>query len=530
MNTKRTPLIFKALLAILLAAFLISPSLVQAQTVEAQQTSQDVTINQDNLSELIETLESETARTEFIQNLKTLQQTGQETAPDENTAPPAISEILGFNAQFESFTQRYTKFLQENNLSGSAIGKTALSLAVCVIFAFIAFLVQRGAFMLRDQLLRLKNRYSISHDRYRVYLRGLRYTAYTIVAAFFIFSLGLVWDLSDFSFVQSELFTSLFGNLLSIILIILIAITIWEIIDSSIELAMKSSSTKTNRLITLLPIVRNIAFIIFVCFFGLIMLSELGINIVPLIAGAGVFGIAVGFGAQTMVKDFLTGFTIILEDLVQVGDVASMGGKTGVIEKITMRKVQLRGLDGTVFTVPFSEISIVENMTKDYSFYLMDIGVAYRENTDQVIEAVREVDQELRADEDFGYNILDPIEILGVDQFADSAVIIKARIKTRPIKQWEVGREFNRRMKMKFDQMGIEIPFPHQTIFFGEDKQGKAPPAYIRLQDGKGEKASAKEAAVKKPAKAAKKSANKAAPKPVKKTSRGVIGDSGAGE
>jgi len=133
-------------------------------------------------------------------------------------------------------------------------------------------------------------------------------------------------------------------------------------------------------------------------------------------------------------------------------------------------------------TVPFGEISVVENLTKEFSFYLMDVGVAYRENTDDVIKYLREVDEELRQDEDFKNLIISPIEILGVDQFADSAVVIKARIKTKPIRQWDVGREFNRRMKFKFDEHGVEIPFPHQTIYFGEDKKGNAPAATIRLE------------------------------------------------
>ena len=234
---------------------------------------------------------------------------------------------------------------------------------------------------------------------------------------------------------------------------------------------------------TLLPIVRNVLFFVFSILFTLVLLSELGVDIMPLLAGAGVVGIAVGFGAQTMVKDFLTGFIIIMEDLIQVGDVATLGDKTGIIEKITIRKVQMRDLDGTVYTVPFSEISVVSNLTKEYSYYLMDIGIAYREDPDEVIGYLREIDEEMREDENFKDLILEELHILGVDQFGDSAIIIKARIKTLPIKQWDVGREFNRRMKYKFDKHGIEIPFPHQTLYFGEDKKGHAPPAYIKMLD-----------------------------------------------
>jgi small conductance mechanosensitive channel len=173
--------------------------------------------------------------------------------------------------------------------------------------------------------------------------------------------------------------------------------------------------------------------------------------------------------------------TIIFEDLIQIGDVVNLGGRSGLVEKITIRKVQLRGLDGTVYTVPFGEINIVDNLTKEFSYYLMDIGVAYRENTDEVVRCLKKIDEELRQDKDFRNKILEPLDILGVDKFADSAVIIKARIKTRPIEQWNVGREFNRRMKFEFDKRGIEIPFPHQTLYFGEDKSGRAPSATLKL-------------------------------------------------
>ena len=158
---------------------------------------------------------------------------------------------------------------------------------------------------------------------------------------------------------------------------------------------------------------------------------------------------------QQIIKDLLTGFVIIFEDLIQVGDVVNLGGKGGAIEKITLRKVQLRDLSGTVITVPFGEITIVENLTKKFSYYLLDVAVAHRESPDEVIDVLQAIAQEMQADAEYAEDILEPIEILGVDQFTDSAIIIKARIKTRPIKQWRVGREFNRRMKYAFDERGI---------------------------------------------------------------------------
>ena len=220
---------------------------------------------------------------------------------------------------------------------------------------------------------------------------------------------------------------------------------------------------------------RKALLLVLIVIVSLIALSELGIHIGPLLAGAGIIGLAVGFGAQKLVQDVITGVFILLEDSVAVGDVVTVAGIGGLVEDLSIRSIRLRDLSGSVHTVPFSSVSTVTNMTKLYSYYLLDIGVAYRENTDEVAEVCRQIVEQMRAEPEFAPEILEPLEVLGVDQFADSAVIIKARIKTRPIKQWMVGREFNRRMKKRFDELGIEIPFPHHTLYFGVDKEGKAP-------------------------------------------------------
>ena len=206
-----------------------------------------------------------------------------------------------------------------------------------------------------------------------------------------------------------------------------------------------------------------------------IILGQLGIAIGPILAAAGVLGLAVGFGAQTLVADLIGGFFILFDDQIRVGDVVEIAGKGGLVEKVSLRMVTLRDLAGNVHYVRNGSIGTVTNMTKEYSRYVFDIGVAYRENVDEVIDVIRAVDAELRADPGFSDSILEPIEILGLDAFADSAVVVKARTKTRPIKQWEVGREFNRRLKKAFDARGIEIPFPHLTLYMGQDKSGNAP-------------------------------------------------------
>jgi moderate conductance mechanosensitive channel len=211
-------------------------------------------------------------------------------------------------------------------------------------------------------------------------------------------------------------------------------------------------------------------------------LGAIGVEIAPIIAAAGIVGLAVGFGAQNLVQDVISGFFILLEDQVRVGDVVQLNDKGGLVERITLRTIILRDLAGSVHYVRNGKIDIVTNMTKDYSRYVFDVGVAYRENVDEVIEVLKQIDTELRADPDFKDDILQPIEILGLDKFADSALIIKARTTTKPIKQWRVGREFNRRLKMKFDELGIEIPFPHLTLYPGQDKKGGSPALRLEVE------------------------------------------------
>lgn len=209
------------------------------------------------------------------------------------------------------------------------------------------------------------------------------------------------------------------------------------------------------------------------------VLREFGIEIGPILAAAGIVGLAVGFGAQSLVKDVISGFFILLEDQIRVGDVVEIAGKGGLVERINLKTTVLRDLSGNVHYVPNGQISVVTNMTKEYSRYVFDIGIAYKEDVDEVIDVIKEVDEELRNDPDYKDDILEPIEVLGLDQFANSSVIIRARTTTKPIKQWRVGREFNRRLKKKFDERKIEIPFPHITLYLGQDKKGQAPPLRI---------------------------------------------------
>ncbi len=223
-----------------------------------------------------------------------------------------------------------------------------------------------------------------------------------------------------------------------------------------------------KRVKTLTGLLRTICLTLLWVIAVVMSLDQVGLDITPILASAGIVGLAVGFGAQNLVRDVINGFFMILENQVRVGDVAIVNGTGGLVEAISFRTITLRDQSGTVHIFPNGTVTTLSNMTKDWSAYVMDIGVAYKEDTDHVAAVMREVSKNLQEDPEIGPNILEPIEILGVDQFGDSAVVIKARLKTFPIKQWMVGREYRRRLKKAFDEKGIEIPFPHRTLYMGE--------------------------------------------------------------
>jgi len=215
----------------------------------------------------------------------------------------------------------------------------------------------------------------------------------------------------------------------------------------------------------------------------IVVLGHLGVSIGPILGAAGIAGIAVGFGAQRIVQDVISGFFILIDDQIRVGDVVEVAGKVGLVESVDLRMTVLRDLQGDVHYIRHGQVDVVTNKTKGFAFYVFDIGVAYKEDTDEVVAVMKQVGEELLADEHYGDYILEPVQILGVDRFENSAVIIKGRIRTRAMKKWDVGREYNRRLKARFDEVGIEIPFPHVTVYMGHDKSGGASPLHVVTSD-----------------------------------------------
>lgn len=227
-------------------------------------------------------------------------------------------------------------------------------------------------------------------------------------------------------------------------------------------------SESQKRIETIVRLIKQGVFLAFWLTFGLVILKEFGVEVAPILASAGVVGLAVGFGAQNLVRDVIAGFFVILENQIRVGDVAIVNGTGGLVEHINFRTTVLRDQAGVVHIFPNGSISTLSNLTSEWSAYVFDIGIAYAEDTDHVIEIMQKVGSEMLQDGKFGKYMIEAPEIFGVDKFDESAVIIKGRIKTKPIRQWDVGREFLRRIKYAFDKNNIEIPFPHRSVYFGE--------------------------------------------------------------
>ena len=229
---------------------------------------------------------------------------------------------------------------------------------------------------------------------------------------------------------------------------------------------------RAKRARTLGSVITNVVTALVIGIALLMVLRELHVDIAPVLTGAGIVGLAVGFGAQTLVRDIISGFFLILEDQVRVGDVAAINGTGGMVEAINLRTIVLRDFEGVVHVFPNGAIDTLANRTKDFSYYVIDLGISYGEDPDRVAAVLRATAAELQADPKYGVSILEPLEIVGVDAFGDSSVVMKMRIKTVPLKQWEVGRELRKRIKKAFDANGIEIPFPQRVIWHRGDGAG----------------------------------------------------------
>jgi len=348
-----------------------------------------------------------------------------------------------------------------------ALAATALSLLWRLLFRRL-FEVSRS----------LRERYPDLETKVNRYVNLVEDGGNLLILLIALLSVLEAWGLSVYPFLSSH--SPIVQALLHIPLVVLGAILLIQIgrilitgLEKEVALRMLAARTTSpgeaeKRVSTLGRICRSVLYLVTITIAGMMVLDRIGLDIKPILAGAGILGLAVGFGAQNLVKDIISGLFFIIENRIRVGDVAILNGTGGLVEQVNLRTTVLRSLDGTIHVFPNGSINSLSNMTHDFSYYLFNVGVAYKEDTDRVTVVLQEIGAEMLKDDSYKEFILEPLEILGVDQFADSAVIIKARIKTVPIKQWLVGREMNRRIKKRFDEEGIEIPFPHRTFYFGD--------------------------------------------------------------
>jgi moderate conductance mechanosensitive channel len=341
-------------------------------------------------------------------------------------------------------------------------------------------LLYRRAVALNDQV----GRYLPGLERRTLrYLKLVWWGIRVLIILLGLLSLLQVWGVGIAGFFTSSLGGDLLSRLITLLVTVAMVIFVMDlstfISQKSLE-PMQGGIEASKKRKTLVPLTASVIKYGALVAGGLVILHQVGVNITPILAGVGIVSLAVGFGAQTLVKDIINGLFILVEDSIAVGDVVNIRGTGGLVEAVNLRTIRLRDADGSVHIIPNSQVEMITNMTKDYSYYVLDVSVAYREDPDEVIAALQEIDAEMRADPAVGADMLAPIEILGLDRFADSAVVVKARLKTKPIKQWSVGREFNRRLKKVFDARGIEIPFPHRTLYWGEPKQAKMAPMSLQ--------------------------------------------------
>ena len=341
-------------------------------------------------------------------------------------------------------------------------------------------LLDEGMRRLLDRMFRistdLAGRYPGLETRANRYLPALRTLISMVIIAASIVLLMEVWGLNSLAWFRAGRWGGrLVSGLTSIGITLVVALAIWEGANTAIQrymarLPKDGSAARSARVRTLLPMLRTALGALLAVIVGLTLLTEIGINVAPLLAGAGVLGLAVGFGSQTLVRDVITGIFLLLEDAVAVGDTITVGGMSGTVEQLSIRSIRLRALDGSVHIVPFSAVTTVTNQTRDFGYAVIDVALDYSVDTDEAVTMLRQVGESMRDDEAWAPQLLAPMEVMGVDKIGDAGVILRARIMTPPARRWAVGREMNRRIKQHCDATGIAL--------FGANKAA-VPPAPI---------------------------------------------------
>ena len=354
----------------------------------------------------------------------------------------------------------------------SATLKSILAVIVGgLVTAFIGRFTNVGVRLPDDMRLRLPG----LESRLHAYVPRVMQIIRTIVTIGVMIAIAQAWGLIDFlGWLSSDAGHRVSGSVFAALVILLLGFVTYLAISSWVEYRLNPEfgTVPTAREKTLLSLFRNAFTIALVVLVSMLALAQIGVNIAPLLAGAGVLGLAIGFGAQKLVQDIITGVFIQLENVMNEGDVVDLGGVAGVVEKLTIRSVSIRSLDGTLHLVPFSSVDTVSNMVKGFGYHVAEISVAYREDINEVKEAMQEA-FDLLMQTEWRDQIIDNLDMHGVTAFGDSAVTVRARIKTAAGGHWGVGRAYNEFIKQVFQRRGIEIPFPHLTLYTGESKTGK---------------------------------------------------------
>ncbi|MFO7308023.1 MAG: mechanosensitive ion channel [Pseudomonadota bacterium] len=343
-----------------------------------------------------------------------------------------------------------------------------------LVMAFISRALRGGMSLPQD----VKARLPLLEARLNAFIPSVLRVARTVVLVIVMLAIADAWAILDLeAWFASETGRNVVGALVSTSLVLILGWLVYVAVSSWVEYRLSEDYGRapSARERTLLSLFRNAFTVALVVLVGLLALSELGVNIGPLLAGAGVIGLAVSFGSQKLVQDIITGAFIQIENAMNEGDVVSLGSISGVVEKLTIRSVGIRDLDGVYHLVPFSAVTTVSNFMRGFAFHVAEIRVAYREDIPQVKEAMQEAFDRL-TQTPHGSAIIGPLEMHGVTALDESAVKVRARIRTVGGQQWAVGRAYNEILKAVFDERDIEIPYPHVTVYMGRDKKGDAPP------------------------------------------------------
>ncbi|MFL9962078.1 mechanosensitive ion channel family protein [Paraburkholderia sediminicola] len=365
-------------------------------------------------------------------------------------------------------------------LGGSGSSENVLQISVVTALMLVL------AFFLSAIVLRMTRPRSARARRRSPYLtRLLRFfgTLLTLFIWLFFFELAArLWGVSLAAMVEKNVAARGIAHAVTaIVATVFIAWLLWILVDTAITEALNPGSPRNKarspsmRARTMLPLVRNVLLVSIMTIAGIVTAANLGINVTPLLAGAGVIGLAIGFGAQSLVTDLITGLFIIIEDTISVGDWIDVdGGHAGTVEHLSIRTVRLRDGQGAIHAIPFSQIKIVKNLSRDFAYAVFEVRMAFSTDVDQITQLIREVGADLMADFRYRREMLGPIEVWGLDRFDPNWMVVKGQIKTRPLQQWSVARAFNLRLKLKMDEAGIEIPVPQMRVYTSsKDSEGQ---------------------------------------------------------